>query len=51
MLKEIQKFRDCGDPNKGFNLLAYEGCHDLKVVPYWCNGRFCTACSFGEMEE
>nr|WP_189006129.1 transposase zinc-binding domain-containing protein [Paenibacillus marchantiophytorum] len=44
VLKEIRKFRDCGDPKKGFKLLACEGCHDLKVAPYRCKGRFCTAC-------
>nr|WP_229757452.1 transposase zinc-binding domain-containing protein [Paenibacillus marchantiophytorum] len=40
MLKEIQKFRVCGDPKKGFKLLACVGCHDLKVVPFWCKGVF-----------
>ncbi|UKS29260.1 transposase zinc-binding domain-containing protein [Paenibacillus sp. HWE-109] len=41
----------CGDPKKGFKLLACEGCHDLKVVSYRCQGRFCTTCSCGETEE
>nr|WP_268240101.1 transposase zinc-binding domain-containing protein [Paenibacillus marchantiophytorum] len=36
---------------EGFKLLACEGCHDLKVVPYWCKGRFCTRCSCAETED
>uniref|UniRef100_UPI0035E44E02 IS91 family transposase n=1 Tax=Paenibacillus alginolyticus TaxID=59839 RepID=UPI0035E44E02 len=36
---------------KGFKLMACEGCHDLKMVPYRCKGRFCTTCSCGETEE
>nr|WP_268240096.1 transposase zinc-binding domain-containing protein [Paenibacillus marchantiophytorum] len=36
---------------KGIKLLACEGCHDLKVVPYRCQGRFCTTCSCGGTEE
>ncbi|CAN7630158.1 transposase zinc-binding domain-containing protein [Paenibacillus sp. LjRoot56] len=51
VLKEIEKFRDCGNPKKGFKLMACEGCHDLKMVPYRCKGRFCTTCSCGETEE
>jgi hypothetical protein len=51
VLKEIEKFRGCGDPKNGFKLLVCEGCHDLKRVPYRCKGRFCTTCSCGETEE
>jgi hypothetical protein len=51
VVKEIAKFRDCGNPKKGFKLMACEGCHDLKMVPYRCKGRFCTTCSCGETEE
>jgi hypothetical protein len=51
VFKEIEKFRDCGNPKNGFRLLVCEGCHDLKVVPYRCKGRFCTTCSCGETEE
>nr|WP_229757960.1 transposase zinc-binding domain-containing protein [Paenibacillus marchantiophytorum] len=40
MLKEIRKFRDCGNPKKGFKLLACEGCHDLKVVLFSVQGAF-----------
>lgn len=51
VLKEVAKFRGCGDPKNGFKLLVCEGCHDLKRVPYRCKGRFCTTCSCGETEE
>jgi hypothetical protein len=49
--REVAKFRDCGNIKKGFKLLVCEGCHDLKVVPYRCKGRFCTTCSCGGTEE
>jgi hypothetical protein len=51
VVKEVEKFRDCGNLKKGFKLLVCEGCHDLKMVPYRCKGRFCTTCSCGETEE
>jgi hypothetical protein len=51
VVKEVEKFRDCGNLKKGFKILVCEGCHDLKVVPYRCKGRFCTTCSCGETEE
>jgi len=51
VLKEVEKFRKCGDPRNGFKLMVCEGCHDLKMVPYRCKGRFCTTCSCGEIEE
>ncbi|MDH3009532.1 transposase [Gordonia alkanivorans] len=51
VLKEVSKFRGCGDPKNGFKLLVCEGCHDIKRVPYRCKGRFCTTCSCGETEE
>ena len=51
VVKEVEKFKDCGNPQKGFTLLVCEGCHDLKRVPYRCKGRFCTTCSCGETEE
>lgn len=43
MLKEVEKFRKCGDPRNGFMLMVCEGCR--------CKGRFCTTCSCGETEE
>ena len=51
VVKEVEKFRGCGNPRNGFKLLVCEGCHDLKLVPYRCKGRFCTTCSSGETEE
>ena len=51
VLKELEKFRKCGDPKSGFKLLVCEGCHDLKIVSYRCRSRFCTTCSCGETEE
>lgn len=51
VIKEVEKFRDCGDMRKGFKLFVCEGCHDVRKVPYRCKGRFCTTCSVGESEE
>ena len=51
VIKEVEKFRDCGDLKKGFKLYVCEGCHDVRKVPYRCKGRFCTTCSVGESEE
>ena len=51
VLKEVEKFRNCGKIENGFKLLVCEGCHDLRLVPYRCKGRFCTTCSCGETEE
>jgi hypothetical protein len=51
VIKEVQKFRGCGDPRNGFKILVCEGCHDIRRVPYRCKGRFCTTCSCGETEE
>lgn len=51
VVKEVEKFRDCGNPKNGFKLLVCEGCNDVRIVPYRCKGRFCTTCSSGETEE
>lgn len=51
VVKEVEKFRDCGNPKNGFKILVCEGCHDIRIVPYRCKGRFCTTCSSGETEE
>ncbi len=51
VIKEVEKFRGCGDPKHGFKLFVCEACHDVKIVPYRCKGRFCTTCSSGETEE
>lgn len=51
VIKEVEKFRDCGDPKNGFKLYVCEGCQDVRHVPFRCKGRFCTTCSVGESEE
>ncbi|WP_081791805.1 transposase [Sporolactobacillus terrae] len=51
VIKEVEKFKDCGNLKKGFKLLVCEGCHDVRKVPFRCKGRFCTTCSIGESEE
>ncbi|MFD2044223.1 transposase zinc-binding domain-containing protein [Ornithinibacillus salinisoli] len=51
VIKEVEKFRDCGNPKNGFKLYVCEGCHDVRHVPCRCKGRFCTKCSVGENEE
>lgn len=51
VIKEVERFRDCGNPKNGFKLFVCEGCHDVRRVPYRCKGRFCTTCSLGESEE
>ncbi len=51
VIKEVEKFRDCGDLKKGFKLYVCEGCHDVRHVPFRYKGRFCTTCSVGEGEE
>lgn len=51
VIKEVEKFRDCGNPENGFKLYVCEGCHDVRQVPFRCKGRFCTTCSVGESEE
>ena len=51
VIKEVEKFRDCGDMKNGFKLYVCEGCNDVHKVAYRCKGRFCTTCSLGESEE
>ncbi|WP_422674094.1 IS91 family transposase [Caldifermentibacillus hisashii] len=51
VIKEVEKFRDCGNIKNGFKLLVCEGCHHTHLVPFRCKGRFCTTCSVGESEE
>jgi hypothetical protein len=48
--KEVEEFRGCGNPKKGFKFFVCEGCNDVRKVPYRFKGRFCTTCS-GESEE
>ncbi|WP_279386986.1 transposase zinc-binding domain-containing protein [Lucifera butyrica] len=51
VVKEVEKFRNCGDPRNGFKLFVCEGCHEIRRVPFRCKSRFCTTCSCGETEE
>jgi len=51
VIKEVEKFRNCGNPKTGFKLFVCEGCHDVRRIPFRCKGRFCTTCSAGETEE
>nr|WP_243633168.1 transposase zinc-binding domain-containing protein [Paenibacillus xerothermodurans] len=36
VVKEVERFKNCRNPKKGFKLLVCEGCHDMKVIPYRC---------------
>ncbi len=49
--KEVKKFRDCRDIRKGYRLLVCEGCHDVKMIPLSCKGKFCPSCSIGESQK
>ncbi|WP_339060281.1 transposase zinc-binding domain-containing protein [Tepidibacillus marianensis] len=40
VIKEVEKFRDCGDFKKGFKLFVCEGCHDVRKVPHRCSPTF-----------
>lgn len=51
VIKEVEKFRDCGDMKNGFKLYVCEGCNDVHKVAYRWKGRFCTTCALGESEE
>ena len=51
VVKEVEEFRGCGNPENGFKLFVCEVCHDVRRVPYRCKGRFCTTCSIGKSEE
>jgi hypothetical protein len=51
VIKEVNKFKGCGDSRNGFKVFVCEGCHAVKRVPYRCKGRFCNTCSNGETEE
>lgn len=49
--KEVKKFRNCRDIRKGYRLLVCEGCHDVKIIPLSCKGKFCPSCSIGESQK
>jgi hypothetical protein len=46
VIKEVEKFKGCGNLKNGFKLLVCEGYHDIKRVPYRCK-----TCNCGETEE
>ena len=48
--KEVKKFRDCRDIRKGYRLFVCEGCHDVRMLPLSCKGKFCPTCSVGESQ-
>lgn len=43
VLKEVDKFRHCGQKEAGFTLFACPVCGEMKIVPHTCKGRFCTS--------
>ncbi|WP_185938033.1 IS91 family transposase, partial [Enterococcus avium] len=48
--REVNKFRYCGDIQKGYRLFVCEGCHQTKFVPLKCRGKFCPTCATGESQ-
>lgn len=51
VLKEIDKFRWCGQKEAGFTLFACPVCGEMKIVPHTSKGRFCTSCATGYTQE
>lgn len=51
VIKEVEKFRKCGEKEAGFTLYACPVCGEMKVVPHTCKGRFCTSCATGYSQE
>lgn len=51
VIKEVEKFRKCGQKEGGFRLFACPVCGEMKIVPHTCKGRFCTSCSTGYTQE
>ena len=51
VLKEVEKFRICGQKEAGFTLFACPVCGEMKMVPHTCKGRFCTSCATGYTQE
>ncbi|MDT2662161.1 MULTISPECIES: transposase zinc-binding domain-containing protein [Bacilli] len=49
--KEVKKFRDCGDLRKRYRLLVCEGCHNEKLIPLRCKGKFYPSCPMGESQK
>lgn len=51
VIKEVEKFRKCGEMEAGFKLYACDFCGEVKMVPHRCKGRFCSVCATGFMQE
>jgi hypothetical protein len=49
-LREVKKFKDCGDLKNGFKVFVCDGCKKVKRVPLRCKGKFCPTCSIGESQ-
>lgn len=50
VINEVEKFHSCGDIRKGYRLFVCEGCHDVKLFPLKCKGKFCPTCAAGESQ-
>jgi hypothetical protein len=42
VIKEVEKFKKCGEIEAGFKLYACDYCGEVKIVPHRCKGRFCS---------
>ncbi|MFS0941749.1 transposase zinc-binding domain-containing protein [Enterococcus thailandicus] len=49
--KEVKKFRDCGSLRKRYRLLVCEVCHNEKLIPLRCKGKFYPSCPMGESQK
>jgi len=51
VMREVDKFRRCGQKEAGFTLYACPVCGEMKIVPHTCKGRFCTSCATSYTQE
>jgi len=52
VVREVEAFLVCGDPEEGFAWLMCKGCDHHELVPFSCKGRgFCPACGGRRMAE
>lgn len=52
VIREVEAFLSCGDPEGGFAWLMCRGCDHHELVPFSCKGRgFCPACGGRRMAE
>ncbi|MCP4239274.1 MAG: IS91 family transposase, partial [bacterium] len=43
--RELERFKGCGDPRRGFAWLVCRPCQHHRLVPFSCGGRgFCPSC-------